>query len=179
MRARAIRSVLDRCMDKISPEPNTGCWLWTGSVLGDFAFIYVDKRPRSVGTILFGAVVPAGKVVRSRCRVKLCVNPAHLEVVDVRFRRGTCFRGHALTEETTYLNTGGRRTCSACRVYRRTLKNRGNANRAKTTCPDGHPYDEANTRVTGGKRKCRACAREHARFVRAFRRSQAVVEVAP
>lgn len=26
-----------------------------------------------------------------------------------------------------------------------------------TSCPDGHPYDEQNTRWTGNRRHCRAC----------------------
>jgi hypothetical protein len=32
-----------------------------------------------------------------------------------------------------------------------------------THCPQGHPYDEANTRMYEGRRYCRACARERAR----------------
>jgi HNH endonuclease len=32
-------------------------------------------------------------------------------------------------------------------------------NAAKTHCPRGHPYDEANTCRHNGKRYCRACAR--------------------
>lgn len=35
------------------------------------------------------------------------------------------------------------------------------SNAAQTHCLNGHPFDEANTRVTrAGKRQCRACARE-------------------
>ncbi|WP_060178008.1 HNH endonuclease signature motif containing protein [Streptomyces sp. IMTB 1903] len=43
-------------------------------------------------------------------------------------------------------------------------------NPAKTHCPQGHPYDEANTKIkrrsTTGKpyRQCRACLREHERL---------------
>lgn len=34
------------------------------------------------------------------------------------------------------------------------------AQRRKTACPKGHPYDEANTRITpSGRRACRACDR--------------------
>lgn len=52
-------------------------------------------------------------------------------------------------------------------------------NRAKfrvTHCPQGHPYDEANTRLTppgadgrGRRRECRACGREAAKRYRARR----------
>ncbi|WP_301121090.1 NUMOD4 motif-containing HNH endonuclease [Mycolicibacterium fortuitum] len=33
----------------------------------------------------------------------------------------------------------------------------------KTHCPQGHPYDEANTRVYRNSRYCRTCARDHSR----------------
>lgn len=34
-------------------------------------------------------------------------------------------------------------------------------NAKKTHCPQGHPYDDANTGITStGKRRCRACGRE-------------------
>lgn len=35
-------------------------------------------------------------------------------------------------------------------------------NAAKTHCPKGHPYDNANTcRSANGRRRCRACARAY------------------
>lgn len=33
----------------------------------------------------------------------------------------------------------------------------GEANKRKTHCPAGHPYDDANTRKSGARRHCRAC----------------------
>ena len=40
--------------------------------------------------------------------------------------------------------------------------------RAKTHCPQGHPYDEANTRIRpDGARVCRTCERERMRRKRA------------
>lgn len=33
-------------------------------------------------------------------------------------------------------------------------------NRVKTQCPQGHLYDEANTRVIGGRRYCKMCVNE-------------------
>lgn len=45
-------------------------------------------------------------------------------------------------------------------------------NASKTHCPQGHPYDEANTYVPPGtnNRACRACARAHTRAVNVRRR---------
>jgi hypothetical protein len=42
----------------------------------------------------------------------------------------------------------------------------GSWNRAKTHCPKGHPYDEANTRVKGNRRVCRECHRKTANLHR-------------
>lgn len=69
------------------------------------------------------------------CRVRNCVNPAHLEPVT---RRENVFRG----------------------IGNPTVENAG-----KTHCPQGHPYDEANTyhRAYDHSRQCRACNRERAR----------------
>lgn len=42
------------------------------------------------------------------------------------------------------------------------------ANLTKTHCPQGHPYDEANTCIRpNGKRRCRRCEAERMRRVRA------------
>ena len=42
-----------------------------------------------------------------------------------------------------------------------------NANANKTHCPQGHAYDEANTRIDGrGSRSCKACQRERNARVR-------------
>lgn len=37
------------------------------------------------------------------------------------------------------------------------------AESAKTRCPQGHPYDEQNTRRAEGKRRCRACKSQYDR----------------
>lgn len=37
---------------------------------------------------------------------------------------------------------------------------------AKTHCPQGHPYSEANTYTGNGRRKCRIC--QHARYLRRY-----------
>ncbi len=37
-------------------------------------------------------------------------------------------------------------------------------NLAKTHCPAGHPYDEANTRIYDGRRFCRECSRDRSGY---------------
>lgn len=49
----------------------------------------------------------------------------------------------------------------------------GENNRAKTCCPSGHPYNEANTRLNPrGNRECRICRNEGKRRRRLRRRQQ-------
>jgi hypothetical protein len=67
------------------PEPNSGCWLW------DAAYISLRWGPRGVIVAsgkrqyahrvsyeLHVGPIPAGALIRHRCDVTLCVNPAHL-----------------------------------------------------------------------------------------------------
>lgn len=63
------------------------------------------------------------------CQNKLCVNPAHLirttyQEHQGRYHRPThCKRGHALTEDNTYLTNGGR-TCRRCAIDRAAARKR-------------------------------------------------------
>lgn len=76
-------SMIDRFMDKVSPEPNTGCWLWTASVdsSGYGHFGIASSRPTKAHRIayrLFKGDIPRGLFVCHKCDVPSCVNPDHL-----------------------------------------------------------------------------------------------------
>lgn len=45
----------------------------------------------------------------------------------------------------------------------------------KTHCPQGHPYDEANTYVHGTSRYCRECTNRKGREYRARKRQRVVI----
>jgi hypothetical protein len=114
---------------KVSPEPNTGCWLWVaGDRGGGYGYYWHDGKDRAAHTVAYETLVgdvPEGLELDHLCRTLRCVNPSHLEPVPhvENMRRGTVWRHWA----------------------------------AKTHCPQGHEYAEANTYRWRGKRMCRTC----------------------
>jgi HNH endonuclease len=89
-----MRSVFERIEEKILPEPNSGCWLWSGCVGSHgYAQIAVKHGTTVVHKILYEqkfGPVPKGLELDHLCRVRCCVNPDHLETVTRRenIRRG-------------------------------------------------------------------------------------------
>lgn len=92
-------------------------------------------------------------------------------------RKTHCPEGHEYTEENTYISpSDGWRQCVACRAnhsrktsverqrrYRERQRGgesgpgKGGHQKARTHCPHGHEYTEANTIREGNRRRCRAC----------------------
>lgn len=69
---------------KWTPEPNTGCHLWTAALgSGGYGVIQHEGRALRANRValeLSGTAIPDGMVVRHSCDEKSCVNPAHLSV---------------------------------------------------------------------------------------------------
>lgn len=127
---RAGVQPIDRFNQFWQLDETSGCWLWTGARdtggYGIFTHLGANCGAHRWGYQHHVGAVPAGLVLDHLCRVRHCVNPAHLEPV------------------TSQENTLRGETLAA-------------ANLAKTHCPQGHPYDEANTQWYGGRRYCRGC----------------------
>lgn len=122
-----------------------GCWLWTG-VISDqgYGLIRRDGRYRRAHRVNYERCVgpiPSGLVLDHLCRVTRCVRPNHLEPVTSaeNTRRGD----FSHLRETRPNHFHGVAVINA----------------AKTHCPQGHPYDEANTYIEryNGARRCRKC----------------------
>lgn len=130
------RPALDRFIDKILIWTDD-CWLWTASLDPDgYGMFTVGQRPdgrwkmdkaHRYAYMAFVGEIPEGKEIDHLCRVRSCVNPAHLETVTHRenihrspinitalhARQTHCKYGHEFTAENTYRHNGGR-YCRAC-----------------------------------------------------------------
>lgn len=129
----------DRFWLKVDKNGPGGCWLWTAyvSVDGYGRFDTKGAFPsvlahRIAYELLVGAV-PEDLTLDHLCRMRRCVNPAHLEPVTLRenilrgegpaaqqARRGVCIRGHDLTDPANVKPTKkGYRRCRACANFAR------------------------------------------------------------
>lgn len=124
-RKTAEDSILEHCL----PEPNSGCWLWTGR-LNKWGYGISDWRRHHVqhvqlahmlSYLAFRGEVPSWMELDHKCRTRSCVNPDHLEPVtheeNMRRARGMkrfCKYGHELIEANRRRNKHGQITCRTC-----------------------------------------------------------------
>ncbi len=131
------RTEEDRFFDMTELDSN-GCWLWKGCISksGYSQFRVSDNGHK--GHTVYGHVysyehfycpIPIGYKLHHTCGIKRCVNPLHLQAMTHR--------------EHMHIDPNS--------TARKML--------AKTHCPQGHPYSEANTyrRPSRGHRECRTC----------------------
>ena len=129
---------LKSLMDKVEIVPESGCWIWTGSLQGKgwkkgqgySAIRFNNKLYRGHRLFYehFKGPIPEGRQLDHLCRVTCCVNPNHLEPVTNAVNRA------------------------------RGIGNKGEHHLSKTHCPNGHEYTLENTRYSVSKgRKHRVC----------------------
>lgn len=141
-------TIEERFWDKVSPEPNSGCWLWVGASSGGYGRIRVRGHSilaHRLAYELFKGPIPVGLEIDHLCRVTFCVNPDHLEPTTSRINilRGL---GPELARQRQLV---------------------------KTHCPQGHPYAGSNLYVAlAGNRMCRACQNEQRRQRRKRKRNE-------
>lgn len=117
-------------------EESDGCWLWRAAInRGGYGVFWEREYKRTVIAHRFAfqyliGPVPPGLDLDHLCRVRNCVNPAHLEPVTrrVNLSRGIgdrlrserakaqthCLRGHLFDEENTAYKSDGARRCRTC-----------------------------------------------------------------
>lgn len=128
-----------------------GCWLWVAYIdSGGYGLFSHNGRPVKAHRFSYEAHVgqiPQGLQIDHLCRVRHCVNPAHLEPVThaENIRRGVANDMLLLRQASI------------------------------THCPQGHEYTQENTRLgktrSGSNcRHCKECAKIRARNIRAKER---------
>ena len=126
----------------------TGCWLWVGVKTHDNYPIWKttgQKRtlaPRAKTKTVYAhrfiyeqeiGLIPAGLTLDHTCRVRNCVNPAHMDPCTLkenisrgdygwRTRQTHCKNGHEFTPENTYFDKNGGRTGGGRRVCRKCVR---------------------------------------------------------
>lgn len=127
-----------RLWAKVEPDPETGCWVWTGGRFGsryEYGAAWWQGQTLTAHRVFYALLVRAPRddehVHHEHCRNTLCVNPAHTAAIPKQDHWG---HGHA----------------------------------DKTHCPRGHEYTPENTKVCwrllksgrlGPNRQCKTCKR--------------------
>jgi hypothetical protein len=75
-------ALVDRFMSFVHPEPNSGCWLWTGhwtyNGYGTIGVKGKSVRAHRLSVQLFKGGMPADMFACHKCDTPACVNPDHL-----------------------------------------------------------------------------------------------------
>jgi len=112
-----------------------GCWIWLGVPnAGGYGTLKIG--PWTVLAHRFSYEMMVGKILEGEqldhlCRVRCCVNPAHLEPVTSRensLRGNTlaaheasqthCIYGHILDGRNLRISSSGKRVCRECNIQR-------------------------------------------------------------
>lgn len=125
------RTLEERLQYFIEPEPNTGCWIWWASPDGSgYGQLMIAGKMHKVHRLMYErhrGPIPEGYTLDHLCRVRCCVNPAHLEPVTKKenIHRGIgiaarnakkthCPRGHPFSGENLFITVTGSRWCRTC-----------------------------------------------------------------
>lgn len=127
------------------------CVIWRGSVSNGYGTMWLEgrnQRAHRVFYTVYRGAIPRGQVLHHTCETRLCVNPWHLVPMTLG--------DHLLLHD---LPAKGQPAMIAIQ-------------RAKTHCPQGHPYSGDNVRIkSGGGRGCMTCHRADAKRRAARRRA--------
>lgn len=131
-----------------------GCWIWQRSTdrdgYGEGSFRGRKRKAHRLAYEAFTGQIPQGLLIDHLCRVRACVNSAHLEAVTCgeNIRRGNsgttrkthCKRGHAFAEHGAE-REHGRNRCLLC------ARGRNRASYARKRVKEAHKLTETRVAV--------------------------------
>ena len=121
---------LRRFDERWNLDPETGCHIWKGGTVRGYASLTLGKKTWRGGRLAYTHHV--GEIPEGLTIDHLCREPlcVNPDHLEVVTMRENLLRGDTVTAR----------------------------NAAKTHCPQGHEYNERNTRIeTNRSRKCRTC----------------------
>ena len=149
-----------------------GCWIWTGSLQGGgYASVWNKARKkrqnghRAIWEMHVGPIDQRLELDHL-CRVRACVNPAHMEPVTPRVnklrgngvaglnaRKTHCSKGHPLSGDNLLVMRDGARRCRICRDACNREKNVKIGGNRVTKIKAGHYVHECGVHIVYTDRK--------------------------
>ena len=121
--------LLDRFMENVLVNYETGCWQWMGYATCGYGQLYADGRTQKAHRFIYETrfgKIPKGLTIDHLCRNRMCVNPFHMEIATYRenalrgigpsaqnARKTHCIRGRELPSEAIYNRW---RYCKQCKI---------------------------------------------------------------
>ena len=121
---------------KYTPEPNTGCWLWTAGTCrfgyGRFHYVKRDIESHRMSWHFYRGPIPDGLCVLHKCDTPACVNPDHLFLgtradnnIDCTNKKRQprqnithCKNGHLFSGYNVVVTSANKRACRLCSAAR-------------------------------------------------------------
>ena len=121
----------ERFWTQVNRADSNGCWGWLGGKnRWGYGRISANGKRLMVHRFAYELLVgpiPEGLTIDHLCRNRACVNPAHLEAVDIRTnllrgngwsglqsRKTHCPQGHPYDAQNTYYEPNKHRRCRTC-----------------------------------------------------------------
>jgi len=128
------QSDLERFESKFVRVSESQCWPWTGRLDNGYGRFWLNNRTalaHRIAYLIVNGTIPKSLHLDHLCRNRACVNPKHLEPVDIKTnvlrgfglsaenaRKTHCKNGHPLNEDNLYKMSRKTRVCRICQNNR-------------------------------------------------------------